>query len=145
MGPPLISVLTDRRPSPLSVCTEDFVSYNMSSSQNLHRRTEVDIVCFKLFRLFCGMGALVKISRSCIFLQLVYKRCQRGSSIQHNSHQTMILTQHNSNQTNSWAILLAWYILRTYIWGELQWMDGKITRCVRNHSTTKMAQKTLPI
>ncbi len=50
------------------------------------------------------------------------------------------LAQHNSNQTNHQAILLAWYILHTYIRAELICSDRKITRCVRYCSATKTAQ-----
>jgi hypothetical protein len=47
--PPHTSVSVDRGQSPLSVCTEDFVSYDTSSSKNLHWCAEVLIVFCQTF------------------------------------------------------------------------------------------------
>jgi hypothetical protein len=137
--PPHISVSADRGQSPLSVCIEDFVSYNTSSSWNLHWHTEVLIVFCQTFSVvlqYCGSCK----NRPFMLIPTVGLRDQRGSLTQHISHQTKILSQHNSNQTNYRAISLTWYIQHTYIQAELIWMDGKITRCVRYRSATKTAQ-----
>ncbi len=67
--PPHISVSADRRQSPLSVCTEDFVSYDTSSSQNLHWHSEVLIVFCQTFSVVLQYGGSCKKKRSCWFLQ----------------------------------------------------------------------------
>ncbi len=48
-APAHISVSADRGQSPFSVCTNDFISYDTSSSQNLHQHAEVHIVFCQTF------------------------------------------------------------------------------------------------
>ncbi len=59
-NPPHISVSADRGQSPLSVCTEDFVSYEMSSSCNLNLHTEVCIVFCQTFLVVLQYGGFCK-------------------------------------------------------------------------------------
>jgi hypothetical protein len=68
-NPPHLSVSADRGQSPLSVCHDNFVSYDTSSSRNLIGMQRFLLFFVKLSQLFCGKVAPVKIGRSCEFLQ----------------------------------------------------------------------------
>ncbi len=137
---PHISVSADRRQSPLSVCSEDFVSYDTSSSWNLHWCIEVLIVFCQTFLVVLRYGGSCK-NRPFMLIPTVdlQEVSERKFNTTHlTSNQDFNTTQLKSNQPLSHFALL---VHTTYVHTSRTNMNGwKITRCVRYRSATKMAQ-----
>ncbi len=98
--PPHSSVSADRGQSPLSMCTEDFVSYDMSSSQNLHWCAELPIVFFQTFLVVLRYGGSCK---NRLFMLIPTVGLQEVSEMTFNtthltSNQDFDTTQLKSNQ-----------------------------------------------
>jgi hypothetical protein len=115
--PPNINVSADRGQSPLSVCSEDIVSYDTSSSQNLHRHTEVLIVIHQTFLVVLRYGGSCK---NRLFINS-YSRSTRGvrEDVQHNTSHIKPRFWHNTTQIKPTAepfCLPGTYYIRTYKW-----------------------------
>jgi hypothetical protein len=98
-----MSVSADRGQSPLSVCIEDFVSYDTSSSLNLHWRAEVLIVFYQPFSVVLRYGGYCK-NRPFVLIPTVSLRdvSQRKFNTTHlTSNQDFDRTQLKSNQPPS--------------------------------------------